>query len=86
MRAQVHGDDGQALALEPAQHLTDEPAAYGVGLDQDESALGHGAPCRRAAVRSVPGTGSVPVPDQTLCWPSRLSAALGSMSAAARAA
>jgi hypothetical protein len=41
--AQVHGHDGEPLALEPPDHLTGHPASYGVGLDQDQRSLAHGA-------------------------------------------
>jgi hypothetical protein len=40
--ALVHGDDPQALALVSREDLPDQPAAYGVGLDQDQGALAHG--------------------------------------------
>ena len=36
---QVHGDDRQALELEPLDDLTDEAALDGVGLQQDEGAI-----------------------------------------------
>jgi len=39
----VQRDDGQALALEPAQHLPDQAAADGVGLDEYQGSLGHAA-------------------------------------------
>ena len=43
--AQLGGDEGQPLALEPADDLTDQSATNAVGLDEDEGALGHaGAP------------------------------------------
>jgi hypothetical protein len=40
--SKVHGHDTQALALVATQNLTDQAATDGVGLDEDESALGHG--------------------------------------------
>ncbi len=40
--AQLDGHEGVALRLDAAQHLPDQAAADGVGLDQDERALGGG--------------------------------------------
>ena len=40
--AQLGGDEGEALALEPADDLADEAAFDGVGLADDEGAI-HGA-------------------------------------------
>ena len=39
--AQLHRDQREPLALDPGQHLAHQAAADGVGLDQDERALGH---------------------------------------------
>jgi len=40
--AEVHGDQPQALALQPADHLPDQAAPDGVGLAEHQGALsGH---------------------------------------------
>ena len=39
--AVLERDDGQALGLEPGQDVADEAASYGVGLEEDQGALGH---------------------------------------------
>jgi hypothetical protein len=47
---QLHADglelqrgEGQSLALDAAEHLTDQVPLHAVGLDQHESPLSHGA-------------------------------------------
>ncbi len=40
-RAVLHRDDAESLGLETGQNFTDQTTAYGVGLDQDKSALSH---------------------------------------------
>ena len=39
--AQHHRVDGEPLALEPPDHLADQPAAHRVRLDQHQRTLGH---------------------------------------------
>src|SRR4051812_15799610 len=41
-RAELQRDELQALALDARDHVTDEPTAHAVGLDEDKSAFGHG--------------------------------------------
>ena len=41
--AQLEGDEPQALALEAGQDLADEAPLDGVGLEDDEGAIGHSA-------------------------------------------
>jgi hypothetical protein len=40
-RAQVHGDDAKALALEAGDDLAGEAPLDSVGLDDDEGAISH---------------------------------------------
>jgi hypothetical protein len=40
--AKLHRDDVEVLGLEPGDDLTDELALHGIGLQQDEGAIGHG--------------------------------------------
>jgi hypothetical protein len=39
--AQFEGHDAQALALEAGEDLTDEASLDGIGLQDDEGAVGH---------------------------------------------
>ena len=55
-RAQLERDDREALALEPADDLADEPALDGIGLAEDEGA---GRSWARQASRTAHGRPSV---------------------------
>ena len=88
--AQLDGGKGEALALEPADHLADEATTDTVGLDEDEGALGGHAeiPSGRAEVRVAAGPG-LPAEGQPThgsacsCCPSRLRADRADRSAVA---
>src|SRR4029077_16560112 len=48
----LHRHDGEALGLEPAEDLAHEATPDGVGLEQDERALGHGRQPSDGAART----------------------------------